>query len=115
RSVVGIRSEVERTLSVRVYARTPLVLTKCSMTSVTGPLRHFAATSDVCRFRAKADMNRQARSATSIANDPGADMNRECLAAMHGGPPKIHSLRASAVGELIRRRDLSYGDSRRPP
>ena len=29
-----------------------------------------AATQDVCRFRSEADMNRQARSATSVANEP---------------------------------------------
>jgi hypothetical protein len=40
-------------------------------------------------------------------------MNRKCLAAVHGGPPKMHSLGASAGGDLIRRRDLSHGDSRR--
>jgi hypothetical protein len=31
---------------------------------------YFAATQHVCRFRSEADMNRQARSATSVANDP---------------------------------------------
>jgi hypothetical protein len=35
-----------------------------------GPSRHFAATPDVGRFQTEADMNRQARPAASVANDP---------------------------------------------
>ena len=43
----------------------------------------FAATQDVRRFRREADMNRQARSATSVANDPSetlaSSLNRVCF------------------------------------
>jgi hypothetical protein len=35
-----------------------------------GTSRHFAATPDVGRFRTEADINRQARPAASVANDP---------------------------------------------
>jgi hypothetical protein len=38
--------------------------------SAVGTRRQFAAAQDVCRFGSEADMNRQARSAKSIANDP---------------------------------------------
>ena len=42
--------------------------------SAAGPShsRHFAATPDVGRFRTEADMNRQARPAAPVANDPTA-------------------------------------------
>ena len=35
-----------------------------------GPQRHSRATPDVGRFRTEADINRQARTAASVANDP---------------------------------------------
>jgi hypothetical protein len=38
--------------------------------SESGPSRHFTATPDVGRFRTEADMNRLARPAASVANDP---------------------------------------------
>jgi len=36
--------------------------------AASGPLRHSAAKQHICRFRSEADMNRKARSATSVAN-----------------------------------------------
>jgi len=39
--------------------------------SPNGPQRHFRATPDVGRFRTEADINRQARTAASVADDPG--------------------------------------------
>jgi hypothetical protein len=38
--------------------------------SQSGPSRHFVATPDAGRFRTEADMNRQARPAALVANDP---------------------------------------------
>jgi hypothetical protein len=38
--------------------------------TVFGPSRHFAATPDVGRSRTETDINRQARPAASVANDP---------------------------------------------
>jgi hypothetical protein len=38
--------------------------------STHGPTRHFAATQDVGRFGTETDINRQARPAASVANDP---------------------------------------------
>jgi hypothetical protein len=56
-----------------------------------GTSRHFAATQDVGRFRTEADMNRQARPAASVANDPTATSSTlnicDRLSAFSCSPP----------------------------
>jgi hypothetical protein len=47
--------------------------------------RHFAATPDVGRFRTEADMNRQARPAASVANDP----SRKSWPCVRLGCPRV--------------------------
>jgi hypothetical protein len=47
--------------------------------SVHGPSRHFAAKQRLGRFWREADINWQARSAGSVANDPRATLERPLL------------------------------------
>jgi hypothetical protein len=76
--------------------------------SVAGPSRHFGCLVAVGGI---ADIGTRWRPEGSVARGPGADMNRECLAAMHSGPStsdtaqiwlrqaRIHSRRDTVPGQ----------------
>ena len=70
---------------------------------LSGTSRHFAATQHVCRFQSEADMNRQVRAATSVANDPNATSARHSTRQF---PCAKEGWQCPVLGEAMRRREV---------